>query len=203
MKQLTTLLASVSFLTLAACVDTTGLSATSSRTAHPNTDPNAAVTVVEFADLQCPACQSAHEQIVKPLIAKYGTRIRYDFMHFPIQTLHPYALIAAQASECAADQGKFWEFLDLNYQNQDQLNKTVIYTWAQTLGLDSNLFSRCVKSGIKKDGIIDEYQNAKTLGVTGTPTFFVNGVKIPSEQTSLTGISTVIDQALQTATQRL
>ena len=200
MKRLLPIIVSVSALALAACVDTTGLSDTLSRTAHPNTDPNAAVQVAEFADLQCPACRAAHDQIVKPLIAKYGKKIRYDFMHFPLRTMHPYALSAAEASECAADQGKFWEFVDLNYANQDKLNKDVFAEWGQQLGLEADTFDRCIRSGIKRDAILEEYEQGKQVGVAGTPTFYVNGQKVESGMEEL---SKAIDAALASPTQRL
>jgi protein-disulfide isomerase len=201
MKRLLPLIASASFILVACGVDTTGLSAKSSRTAHPETSANAAVQVVEFGDLQCPACKGAHETVVKPLIAKYGKQIRYDYMHFPLQTLHPYALIAAQASECAADQGKFWQFVDTDYTNQDQLNRDIVKQWAKDIGVgDQALFERCLDSGIKKDEILEEYQKGKDVGVQGTPTFFVNGKKVES---GLSELSAAIDAALKAPAQKL
>jgi hypothetical protein len=101
-----------SIFLLAACVDTTGLTSTIHTDVHPSTSQNALVTVTEYADLQCPACRSAHATLVQPLIAKYGTKIAYDYRHFPLTSIHRYAMEAAEASECAADQGKFWEFMD-------------------------------------------------------------------------------------------
>ncbi len=195
------ILASLSFAFLAACgVDTTGLSAELKRTSHPGTDANATVQVVEFADLQCPACKAAHETITTPLVAKYGTKIRLDFMHFPLQALHPYALAAAQASECSADQGKFWEFLDVNYMNQKDLNTANLTKWAQSLGLDMDLFDRCLRSGIKKDAILDEYKKGQGVNVRGTPTFFVNGQQVES---SAAAIGAAIDAALANPGQKL
>jgi len=198
MKRLLPLLAFS--LALVACTDTTGISESLKRTAHPATDPNATVHVAEFADLQCPACRGAHETIVKPLIAKYGKKIRYDFMHFPLQTLHRYALEAAQASECAADQGKFWEFVDIDYTNQDELNSETLKRWAKDLGLATDLFDRCLDSGIKRKAILDEYNKGKDAGVNGTPTFFVNGQRVES---GLTELSTAIDAALKAPGQKL
>ena len=178
---------------LTACVDTTGLSGTLIRGPHPKTNPNAAVTVVEFADLQCPACRAAYDQIVKPLIDKYGMKIRYDFMHFPLRSLHRYALDAAEASECAADQGKFWQFVDIDYEHQDELNADAPHKWAESLGLDTKLFDRCTASHIKKAAILGEYQKGVDAGVGGTPTFFVNGKPVEAD---LTTLSKAIDDAL-------
>jgi protein-disulfide isomerase len=180
---------------LAGCgVDTTGLSATSSRPARGS--QAALVTVVEFADLQCPACKSAHEILNKPLLEKYGTRVRFEFMHFPLRTSHPYALEAAEAAECAADQNKFWEFVDMDYARQDQLNSSMLRTWAKDLGLDVDLFDRCVRSHIKRDTVMSDYAEGEKLGVNSTPSYFVAGVKVKN---NIEEISAAIDAALQQA----
>jgi len=181
-------------LALSACVDTTGLSGDTSRTPHPGSNPNAAVVVQEWADLQCPACRSAHEIIVKPLMETQGSRIRYEFKQFPLVSIHRYALDAAEASECAADQGKFWEFIDLDYTEQEKLTKDIFEDWGKTIGIaDIALFNRCIDSHIKRDMILDEYEAGRALGVQGTPTFFVNGQKVDS---TLEAITTAIDTAI-------
>ena len=183
---------------LVACVDTTGLSEKSSR--PPKGNPNAAVVVMEFADLQCPACQAAHMTLNGPLLEKYGSQIRFQFMHFPLQSIHRYALEAAMAAECAADQGKFWEFVDTAYVNQKDLSRPAIKMWAENLQLDMDLFGRCTASKIKKDTILDDYETGQQQGVGGTPTYFVNGVRV---ETDLGKIGAKIDEALQGAMQRL
>lgn len=190
MKKLFPLLAPLVLLT--ACVDTTGISAETSRGAHPSTDSGASVTVTEYGDLQCPSCRGAQELIVKPLIAKYGKQISFEFSHFPLQALHPYAMMAAEASECAADQGKFWEFVDLDFTNQTSLSPKSIIDWATQLKLDMDLFDRCTRSHIKRPTIQAEYDAGRALGVGGTPTFFVNGKRVESD---LNAISAAIDEA--------
>lgn len=179
-------------LLLAACVDTTGISADSSKAPHPSTDANAAVTVTEFGDLQCPSCKAAQDLVVKPLIAKYGKQIRFQFSQFPLTGLHPYAMMAAEASECAADQGKFWEFVDLDFTNQTSLSRASIDTWATQLKLDMDVFGRCLDSHIKRPTIQAEYRQGQQLGVNGTPTFFVNGKKVES---TIAAISAAVDEA--------
>lgn len=179
-------------LLLAACVDTTGISADSSKTPHPLTDANATVTVTEYGDLQCPSCKGAQDIVVKPLIAKYGKQIRFQFSQFPLTGLHPYAMMAAEASECAADQGKFWEFVDMDFTNQASLSKDSLEKWASDLKLDMDLFGRCTKSHIKRPTIQAEYRSGQQLGVNGTPTFFVNGKKVDS---TVDAISAAIDAA--------
>lgn len=184
-------------LALTAC-DNSGVPKESSR--QPKGNPNAAVVVTEFADLQCPACNAAHSQIVQPLLQKYSNDIALEFMHFPLRSIHRYALEAAEASECAADQGKFWEFIDINYTNQEDLNTEALSTWAQELGLNMDTFSTCLRSHAKKDTILEDYQMGRDLNVQGTPTFFVNGKKV---DTGLDSISTAIDEELARLTQQL
>ncbi len=168
-------------LTLTACgVDTTGISAASSKTPNPKSNVNAVVTVTEYGDLQCPACKGGYERIVKPLLEKDGSKIRFEFKQFPLVNVHQYAMIAAEASECAADQGKFWEFMDLDYTEQDKLSSSIFDTWGPTLGLDMDLFHRCLNSHIKRPAIQAEYDAGVKLGVQGTPTFFVNGTVAPN-----------------------
>ena len=147
-------------LLLAACVDMTGLSAESVR--PPKGNPNAVVVVTEFADLQCPACKTAHATITAPLLAKYGNVIRFEYKHFPLRMLHPHAMVAAMGAECAADQGKFWEFVEKAFASQAQMSKDRIKTWAGELMLDTELFNRCLSSEIKEDTILADYEEGRT-----------------------------------------
>ena len=187
---------------LTACTSTTGISGESLKGPHPDTNPAAAVIVHEFADLQCPACRAAHSQIMQPLLEKYGLRIRYEFKHFPLRSIHRYALIAAEGSECAADQNqqKFWEFVDIAYLNQPEMNREEISAWAKELGLDMDHFERCMKSHIKKDVILEDYAEGQDAGVKGTPTFFVNGQQVES---TLEAITAAIDKGLSNVQQKL
>jgi len=146
---------------LVACVDTTGITGDIHKMPHPKSNAVAAVTVVEYADFQCPACAAAHEKIVKPLLEQYGSKVRFEHRHFPLQSIHQYAMNLAEASECAADQGKFWEFADMAFEHQKELGVGVIRQWAQSLSLDMDLFDRCTKSHIKRDALIAEYDGVK------------------------------------------
>lgn len=196
------LLSSASVLLFAACVDTTGISKTTTRPPHPKSNANAAVTVEEFADFQCPACKAAHTVILEPLLEKYGKNIRFEFRHFPIASIHRNALTAAQGGECAADQNKFWEFETLDYTEQEKLVKSpdAVFEWAEKLELDMELFRRCMKSGIKKDIVMADYNAGRELGVKGTPTFFVNGERVDSE---IEKIEAAIDAKLKEMQQKL
>lgn len=187
-------------LALVACVDTTGLTGDIHKEPHPKSNANGAVIVVEFADLQCPACRAAHELIVKPLLEKKGSVIRYEFHHFPLRSIHRFALDAAEAAECAGDQKKFWEYVDLVYTEQDALGKNALIDWSQKLKLDEDLFYRCTRSHIKRDAILAEYETGQKAGVTGTPTFFVNGQRVES---TVEAITAAIDASLKGTQQRL
>lgn len=176
---------------LASCVDTTGVNPESTRTTLGN--PIAAVRVVEFSDLQCPACRASHFGVTKPIIAQYGQAILFEFKHFPLQS-HRYSLEAAQAAECAADQGRFWEFVDTAYEKQDDMNSDAFRDWAGQLNLDTDLFDRCIRSRIKAEIVLKDYEEGRALGVNGTPTYFVNGQKVEGTPEAL---KSVIDTTLE------
>lgn len=172
----------------------------SSRGPHPQSNVNATVVLWEFADLQCPACRVAHEKIVKPFLTAHGADVRYEFRHFPLRSIHRYALDAAEAAECAADQGKFWEFVDLAYARQDDLDYDALLSWAKDLQLDVDTFETCWKSRSKKSLVLAEYDEGRKIGVGGTPTFFVNGEKVESGFDTL---SDAVEKQLGAMKQRL
>lgn len=189
------LLLSTIVLALAACE---GASQASSR--PPKGNPNAAVVVQEYADLQCPACRAAHTSISLPLVAQYGDRVRFEHKHFPLRSIHRYALEASEASECAADQGKFWEYVDLAFEKQQEMTLESFAVWAGELGLDTAKFEKCMKGHIHRDAILADYKEGRDLGVNGTPTFFVNGQRA---QTGLDTLSELIEAELERLTQKL
>lgn len=183
------------FLLTGCGVDTTGISADSTK--KPRGSESASVTVTEYGDLQCPACKGAHELINKPLVEKYGDRIRFEYAHFPLQNIHRYALEAAMASECAADQGKFWEFVDTVYVKQADLGSESLRTWAGELGLDKALFERCLASGIKKKVVLADFAKGEKLGVNSTPSYFVNGQRVTIGQVG--DLDAAVEAALKQA----
>ncbi len=190
-----------SLLLLTACsVDTTGIATESNRPPHPRSNANSAVTVTEFIDLQCEACRAAQTRVIKPMLEQYGQQIRYEVKHFPIYPNHRYSKEAAEAAECAADQGKFWEFEEMDYENQDDLSPTAISKWATDLGLDMDLFERCRKSNIKMAIVEASQQEGEQLGVNGTPTFFVNGQRVES---TIEAIGAAIQAAASGSAMRL
>ncbi|MBS3141441.1 thioredoxin domain-containing protein [Candidatus Woesearchaeota archaeon] len=134
---------------------------------------NASVVVKEFSDLQCPACSAANTVFIK-IREEYKDRVRFEFYHYPLITIHSQAFLAAQGAECAKDQGKFWEFVDLSYENQDNLKRNGLIEFAGDLNLDTNLFTSCLDSKVKEDDIIKDMGIGNNLNVRGTPTFYIN-----------------------------
>ncbi len=194
-----TVLITASVVLLTACVDTTGVKTESTKS--PRGNANASVTLTEYGDYQCPACGVAEAILVQPLLEKYGERVRFEFKQFPLRQIHPYAQEAAEATECAADQGKFWEMHEMMYKNQKNLNSKNIRAWAEEITLDTDLFGRCLKSKIKKSVVQQDYAAGTELGVNSTPSFFVNGEKVTSNEIEV--ISSMLDAALARGTRPL
>lgn len=193
MKHSTLAVLTIGFL-LASCkpVDTTGVNPQTTKV--PEGNPNAAVVVQEYSDLECPACGAAYTLTVKPFLAKYKDKVRFEFVQFPL-SIHEYAFEAAVASECAADQGKFWAFVDKDYINQKDLSSSQLRTWAGDLILNMDLFERCMNSGLKDKIVQNEYNGGIQKGVQGTPTFFVNGKVL--ESNTLDALTKAVDDALK------
>jgi len=110
---------------------------------HIHGNEDALVTLVEYADYQCPYCGSAHP-VIKRLQKSLGRKLRFVFRNFPLTHAHPYALLAARAAEAAALQGKFWDMHDLIFENQEQLEPEVLPVWAHKIGLNVNQFAKAV-----------------------------------------------------------
>ncbi len=156
---------------------------------HVRGDKNAKVSIVEFSDIQCPFCQKFHETM-RQVINKYGDNVNWVYRHFPLESIHPNARPAANASECASEQGKFWEFADELFANQSQLGESFYNDTAKKLGLDANKFSECLKANPYNDIISKQAAEGQTAGGRGTPysvvvvgdqTFPVSGA-VPLEQ---------------------
>ena len=140
---------------------------------HIRGSADAPVTLVEYGDFECPYCGRA-EDVVRELLADSGD-VRYVWRHLPLTDVHPHAQLAAEASEAAADQGKFWEMHDLLFQHQDALRPKDLVQYAEQLGLDTDRFEEEVRSHDHAGRIADDVDSADLSGVSGTPTFFING----------------------------
>lgn len=134
-------------------------------------------TVVEFADFGCPYSREVSFTL-RELALKYPEKFRYIYRDFPIADLHPIAQKAAEAGECAAEQGRFWEYHDKLYQNQSDLSQERLYDFAGELNLNTSAFRACLDSGRKRAEVLEDYQHGLDAGVRGTPTFFFNGSKV-------------------------
>lgn len=139
---------------------------------HVAGNPQAAVTVVEFGDIECPICATA-ELHAREVREKYGTRIRFVFRHFPLTQIHPQAEQAAEANECAGTQGKFWEALERFYRGRDDLSDAALTRYAGEVGADVARFSQCLSSGETAAHIRRDVDDGRALGVRATPTFFI------------------------------
>jgi protein-disulfide isomerase/rhodanese-related sulfurtransferase len=137
-------------------------------------NPHARVTVVEFGDFVCPACRAA-EQSAREIREKFGDRIRFAFRQFPLQSIHPQSEKAAEASECAGQQGKFWQAVDMFYANQGDLSMPALSRYASEMGLDSRKFVECLQKGETASRVTQDVEDGRALGVHATPTFFVDG----------------------------
>lgn len=135
--------------------------------------PNAPFTIVVFSDFQCPYSAQAG-RVLNRLLANYSETVRLVFRHFPLP-FHENAQKAHEASECAREQGKFWEYHDILYAKQDALKPDYLKHYATELGLDSVQFSRCLDTGKYASQIKTDVEKASTLNVRGTPTFYING----------------------------
>ena len=134
----------------------------------------APVTIVEFSDFQCPFCKRA-TPIVKQVLEHYPGKVKWVFRDFPIASLHPDAPKAAEAARCAAEQGKFWEYHDVLFEKAPQLSIEELKRYAKDLKLDSAAFAKCLDSGKQAAAVKADIEQGDRLGITGTPTFFING----------------------------
>jgi len=153
----------------------------------------APVMIVEFSDYQCPYCHQV-EPTVKEVLARYGDKVSLSYRDFPLTAIHSQAMIAAEASRCAEEQGKFWEYHDQLF-TASKLEKDSLIEYARNLKLDDKQFESCLTSEKYKADIDKDAQEGRKVGVTGTPGFFINGVALSGAQ-GPEAFSRVIDDEL-------
>ena len=161
-------------------------------TKGPATAP---VTIVEFSDFECPYCGGLFPTL-KQVEKNYPQQVRIVFRQFPLNNLHPHAQKAAEASLCANDQQKFWEFHDSMFGNQRELSVADLKQRAVDLKLDAALFNQCLDSGRHAEAIQVDIQEGAQNGVSGTPALFINGRLLSGNQ-PYAEIKEVIDDELQ------
>ena len=135
---------------------------------------HAPVTVVEYGDFECPNCKQA-APAVKHLLGQFADRVRLVYRHFPLEEVHPHALLAAQAAEAAGGQGKFWQMHDLLFENQRHLKLRQLRGHAERLELDMTRFNTEMDDEIHLQRVREHVEGGNRSGVRATPTFFING----------------------------
>jgi protein-disulfide isomerase len=143
---------------------------------HIQGPTEAAVTLVEYGDYECPYCGAAYP-IVKEVQSRMGERLRFVFRNFPITTSHPHAEQAAEAAEAAATQGRFWQMHDLLYENQRRLRVPDLRDYAERLALDVERFDRELTEHAHAARVREDFMSGVRSGVNGTPTFYINGAR--------------------------
>ncbi len=149
----------------------------------------AEITIVEFSDFQCPAC-AASQELVNEVLAAYPEQVKIEYRHFPLNSIHPNAQLAAQATEVAAQEDKFWEYHDLLFANQrvwSELEEKGAFLeqlagYAEELGIDKASFLERIESDRIKSLVIEDITAGGKINIQGTPTFYVNGQPSPASQ---------------------
>lgn len=162
---------------------------------------NAKVTIVAFEDFRCPFCKKSFDEVEPQIIKDYVDtgKVRFAYRHF--QFLGPASVVAGNASECANEQNKFWDFHEYLYKNQPSESDTTMYTTdkmteiAGKIGLNTTQFKSCLSSNKYQKNVDQDYQDGQKAGVSGTPTFYINGIQLVGAQ-PYAALKTVIDQEL-------
>ncbi len=156
-------------------------------------NPRAPVTIVTFSDYQCPFCSRA-EPTVQEVLQKYGRKVKFVFKNYPLP-FHPYAMGAAEAAEAAGEQGKYWQMHDLLFKNNTALTVDDLDKYASEIGLNVTKFKAAMDSPQVKAAISQDQAQGSSVGVDGTPTFFINGHKLVGAQ-PLEAFTALIDKEL-------
>lgn len=160
--------------------------------------PGAPVTVVEFSDFQCPFCRSFAPNL-KQIEKEFGDKVHVVYRQYPIPSIHPFAIKAAEASLCANDQGKFWELHDVMFGDQKKLSVSDLKEQARRLGMDQKKFATCLDTGRYTERVQNDMKEGARAGVTGTPAVFVNGVEVPGGAVPYQTVADAIQKELSRA----
>lgn len=153
---------------------------------------DAPITIVEFSDFKCPYCRRFHEETFQQLIDAYPDKIRFVYRDFPVVGGYE----AAQASECADEQGSYWEFHNLLFSGGLGSDEDSYRQYAEDLGLDADALMECLDEGRYASEVEDDARYAASLGVNATPTFFINGIPLIGAQ-PLENFTKIIDDELE------
>jgi protein-disulfide isomerase len=137
---------------------------------------DAPIKLLEYGDYECPYCGEAYS-VVKAIQEQLGERLCFAFRNFPLVNSHPHAQHAAEAAEAAGAQGRFWEMHDLLYENQEALEDEDLAEYATSLGLNAEQLMKELQAGTYAARVRQDFRSGARLGVNGTPSFFINGVR--------------------------
>jgi protein-disulfide isomerase len=155
---------------------------------------NAPITIIEFSDYQCPYCQIWYQQVYQELLASYPNQIHFVYRDLALSN-HPEAEPAAEAADCAGEQGAYWEFHDALFDQKYGLKQAAFQQYAADLGLDIKAFTACLDSHKYRSEVQADTDDAMRLGITGTPSFVINGRILIGAQ-PFSAFKTVIDEEL-------
>lgn len=160
-----------------------GSAASASLADDPSWGPeDAKVTIEAFSDFQCPYCKKFAEETLPQLKEDFGDRVRYIARDLPLASIHPVATAAAEAAGCANNQGVYWEYHDLLYQNQASLSEAALVEYAIDAGADESQFSDCLTEREQMAEVLLDVQDAQRQGVSSTPSFLINGLLLSGAQ---------------------
>jgi protein-disulfide isomerase len=162
---------------------------------HVIGDDDAAVTVVEYGDYECPFCAAA-QPVVKQILAHHGKELRFAFRHFPLVEVHPHAEPAAEAAEFAASQGLFWPMHAAIFANQHRLSISLLAALAASLELSKSSLREALADGRFAVKVQADFAGGVRSGVNGTPTFFINGMRFDSPL-GVAALPAVIDATMR------
>jgi protein-disulfide isomerase len=143
---------------------------------------DAPITIIEFSDYECPFCQRWHAQVFDRLLETYPNEIRFVYRDFPLVNIHPNAIPAAIAANCAGEQGQFWPFHNSLFSGVYGLGTQAYVQYASEIGMDVEAFSACMSDNDYSAEVQADFEYASNLGVSSTPTFFLNGIAIVGAQ---------------------
>jgi len=162
---------------------------------HVRGNGDAAVTLIEYGDFQCPYCARAHATLVE-LGRQHGEQLRLVYRHLPLTNLHPSALPLAEAAEAAGAQGKFWDLHDALFENQGMFDEDALPALAAELGIDAGRFRGELEDGRYRERVLAQAQAGEAAGASGTPSFFINGERYHGDSDH-TSLAAAIDAALK------
>lgn len=143
---------------------------------------DAPVTIVEFSDFECPFCSRFARETAPVLRRQYGDRLRWIFVNYPLQSIHPNAYEAALAGECAAEQDRFWPYYDALFSGRHELSSSGYAGAAEQVGLDERRFDACYRNADHADEVALDIKEGQKFYILGTPTFYVNGKRMEGAQ---------------------